>query len=114
MVRAKYTAPTRHVEATTMTLVLRPSKVFIRTTKAVSFSLTFGNVQPITTDKTDNGDSVLSEIKPFDRDQLVEYGQRCSDLQEMIICVFYSMGIAGPVLALAGALRFVGQCMRIQ
>ena len=80
MVWAKYTAPTRHVEAITITLVLRSSKIFIRTTKAVSSSLTFGNVQPITTDKTDNGNSDLSEVKPLDRDQLVEYGQRCSDL----------------------------------
>jgi hypothetical protein len=64
----------------------------VHATKAVSFSLTLGNVQPIATDKADNGDSVLSEVKPFDRDQLVEYEQEYPDLQEIIICVFYSMG----------------------
>jgi hypothetical protein len=73
----------------------------------MSFSLTRENVELFTTDKTDNADSVSSEVKPLDRDQLVEYEQECPGLQEIIICVFYSMGNAGPALALAGAMRLV-------
>jgi hypothetical protein len=45
------------------------------------FSLTRENVELFTTDKTDNADSVLSEVKPFDRDQLAEYEQERPDLQ---------------------------------
>jgi hypothetical protein len=107
MVRAKYTAPTRYYEAITITLVLRPFNISIHATKAMSFSLALENVELFITDKTDNGDSVLSEVKPFDRDQLVEHEERCSDPQEIIMCVFYNMGIAGHALALVGALRLV-------
>lgn len=73
----------------------------------MSRSLTLESTELFTIDKTDNGDSIPSEVKPFDRDQLIKHRQRCSDLQEIVICDVYSMGIAGHALALAGALRLV-------
>jgi hypothetical protein len=69
MVRARDTAPARYVEAVATIRILRHFQSSIQATKVMSFLLTLENAELIT-----NGDSVLSEIKPFDRDQLVEYG----------------------------------------
>jgi hypothetical protein len=49
----------------------------------------------------------VSELQPFDRDQLVEYGHEYPGLQEIIIYASYSMDTAGHALALAGPLRLV-------